>query len=87
MLRPTRSASGAPYPLREKWVRDAVAYYLARDSPMRKYRLQHQTYPLLTKWVCARTRDAEAYLIFCRPQHHRPTSHEVGISEDLTRTR
>jgi len=39
MLRPTRSASGAPYPLREKWVRDAVAYYLARDSPMRKYRL------------------------------------------------
>jgi len=25
----------APYPLREKWVRDVVAYYPARDSPMR----------------------------------------------------
>jgi len=35
MLRPTtKRAPGAPYPLREKWVRDVVACYLARDSPI-----------------------------------------------------
>src|SRR6185295_3152708 len=51
-----------------------------------QYRLQHQTYPLLTKWVCARTRDVDAHLICCRLQHHRPTSHEVGMRENLTRT-
>src|SRR6185295_15785204 len=52
-----------------------------------QFRLQHQTYPLLTKWVCAKTRDVDAHMICCRLQHHRPTSHEVGMRENLTRAR
>src|SRR6185295_14684538 len=51
-----------------------------------QYRLQHQTYSLPTKWVCAKTQDVDAHLICCRLQHHRPTSHEVGMRENLTCT-
>jgi putative ABC transport system ATP-binding protein len=43
------------------------------------------TDPLLTKWVCAKTRDVDARLICCRLQHHRPTSDEVGMRENRTR--
>jgi hypothetical protein len=44
------------------------------------------TDPPLTRWVCAKMRDVDGHLICCRRQHHRPTSHEVGIRENLTRT-
>ena len=43
-------------------------------------------YPLREKWVFAETQHVDAHLPCCRSQHHRPTSDEVGMRENLTPT-
>ena len=79
------SAPVAAYPLREKWVRDVVAY-LARDSPMRTMQATTSPTHLSRGGYVQKTRDIDGHLICCRLQHHGPTSHEVGMRENLART-
>jgi hypothetical protein len=84
-LRPTGRVA-APripaYPPRERWVYDATAYDLRwRGSNMQARKGYSINNPPLTRWVCA----AEPFI--CRLHHHGPTSDEVGMRENLTRTR
>src|SRR5580765_4529600 len=85
MFKPTGSAvrlsrlfvTNFAYPPRQRWVADVKAYKEPwRISPGRPHaRSRHR----LTAQLNLRCRS-------CRPQHHGPTSDEVGIWENLRRT-
>jgi hypothetical protein len=69
------------YPPRQRWAPDATAYdLLRRGSDGHACKGHSINNPPLTRWVCA----GEPFV--CRLHHHGPTSNEVGMRENGTRT-
>jgi hypothetical protein len=86
MLEPTKTAARRlpAYPPRQRWVVDAAAYIKELTSkpigPQFARVGCNIKDPPLTRWVCGgRSSTSSRASSPCRPEHQRPTSHEVGM--------